>query len=143
MKQKSVRRTIIAAMLTLAASAAYGQDNGTVAKIPFAFRAAGSDLPAGRYRVDPATGDSGSTGFRNLDTGKTVFIRSKAPITAPVSESKDARPRLIFQCGGEEGCSLARLWSGSGNGLEFPTPKLTANQRERRETIYLDRFKEK
>jgi hypothetical protein len=139
MKQKSLRRTFIAALLTLVAGAAYGQDNGTTAKIPFAFRAAGSDLPAGRYRVGPTTGDSVNMELQNLDTGKRVFIQAKALIT----DRKDARPRLIFQCGGEEGCSLARLWSSAGTGLEFPTPKLTANQRERRETIYLERFKEK
>jgi hypothetical protein len=139
MKLKSLGSTLIAAMLTLAAGAAYGQDNGTVAKVPFAFRVAGSDLPAGRYRVGPTTGDSVNMQLQNMDTGKSVFIQAKSLIT----ESKNARPRLIFQCGGEEGCSLARLWSGIGSGLEFPTPKLTASQRERRETIYLDRFKEK
>jgi hypothetical protein len=109
------------------------------AKIPFAFRAAGSDLPAGRYRVDLPAGNSVNMQLQNMDTGKTVSIQAKAPL----SDSKDVRPRLIFQCGGEEGCSLARLWSGAGSGLEFRTPPLTANQRERRETIYLDRFKEK
>jgi hypothetical protein len=77
--------------------------------------------------------------LRNLDTGKAVFILSK---DAPITETKDARPRLIFQCGGE-GCSLAKLWSGVGTGLEFPTPPLTASQRERLETIYPDRFKAK
>jgi hypothetical protein len=139
MQQKSLRRTLLAAMLTLAAGAAYGQDNGTTAKVPFAFRAVGSDLPAGHYRVGPGAGDSVNVQLENVDTGKTMFIQAKALIT----ESRNARPRLIFQCGGEEGCSLARLWSGTGAGLEFPTPKLTANQRERRETVYLDRFKEK
>jgi hypothetical protein len=142
MKQKSLRCTIMAAVLALAASAAYSQENGTAAKIPFAFRAAGSDLPAGRYRVGPTTGDSVDVQLQNLDSGKTMYLQAKSLVTES-KESKDARPRLIFQCGGEEGCSLAKLWSGTGAGLEFPTPKLTANQRERRETIYLDRFKEK
>jgi len=141
MKQKSLKRTLTAAMLTLVATAAYGQPNVLTAKVPFAFRAVGSDLPAGQYKIVPA-GSAGSMGtmeLRNMDTGKTVFIPSKAP----TSETKDGRPRLIFQCGGEEGCSLATLWSGTGRGLEFPTPALTASQKERRETIYLDRFKEK
>jgi hypothetical protein len=82
----------------------------------------------------------GTMELRNLDTGKTVFIPSKTPVTG---SKKDVRPRLIFQCGGEEGCSLATLWSGADSGLEFATPALTASQKERRETIYLDRFKEK
>jgi len=139
MKQKSLKHAFTAAMLTLVATAAYGQDNAMTAKIPFAFRAVQSDLPAGRYKVSQAAA-SGTMELRNLDTGKAVFILSK---NASPSDSKDARPRLIFQCGGEGGCALASLWSGAGAGMEFPTPALTAAQRERRETIYLDRFKGK
>ncbi len=138
MKQNSLRRTITAAMLTLAASAAYGQDYPLSAKVPFAFRAAGSDLPAGQYKVERPPNSSALT-LRNIETGKTVFIQYKDPVT----EAKSARPRMIFQCGGEGGCSLATLWAGSGAGLEFSTPPLTAAQKERRETVYLDRFKEK
>ena len=141
MKQKSLRRTLIAAMLTLATTAAvYGQ-NALTTKIPFAFRAAGSDYPAGHYKVGMVTENSRAIELQNIDTQKSVFIQYKAPLTD--DKNKDVRPRLIFKCGGEEGCSLARLWEGSGNGLEFPTPKLTANQRERRETVYLERFREK
>ena len=150
MKQKSLKRTLTAAMLTLVATAAYAQTNTLTAKIPFAFRAVGSDLPAGQYKIVPGAGSAGTMGtmeLRNMDTGKVVFIASKVPVneSAPNSArgSKDARPRLIFQCGGEEGCSLATLWSGAGSGVEFATPALTASQKERRETIYLDRFKEK
>jgi hypothetical protein len=139
MTRKSLKHTLTAAVLTLVAGAAYGQDNAMTTKIPFAFRAAGSDLPAGRYRIGAPAGTAVNMQLQNIDTGKTVYIRSNAPIT----ESKAARPRLIFQCGGEESCSLARLWSGTGNGLEFATPPLTANQRERRETVYLERFQAK
>jgi hypothetical protein len=78
--------------------------------------------------------------LQNIQTGKSLFIHAKTSITDP---QKDVRSRLVFQCGGEEGCALARLFEGTGRGLEFPTPRLTANQRERRETIYLDRFQEK
>jgi len=138
MRQKSLRNTLIAAVLTLAASAAFGQDTETIATIPFAFRAVGNDLPAGPYKVVPTAG-SPTLRLLNTDTGESVFIHAKAPISA----SKAQRPRLIFQCGGEEGCALATLWSGSDSGLTFATPKLTANQRERRETVYLDRFKAK
>jgi hypothetical protein len=136
MKQNILKRTLSAAMLTLASTAAYGQQPMT-ANIPFAFRAVGSDLPAGRYRVDRATGNYDAVQLRNMDTGKSVFVPSKVSAT----EAKNARPRLIFQCGGEEGCALEKLWSGQGSGLEFSTPALTAAQRERRETIYLDRYK--
>jgi len=138
MRQKSLRNTLIAVVLTLAAGTAYSQDKDTAATIPFAFRAVGNDLPAGPYKILPALG-SATLRLENMDTGKSVFIHAKAPISA----SKAQRPRLIFQCGGEEGCALATLWSGSDSGLTFATPKLTADQRERRETVYLDRFKAK
>jgi hypothetical protein len=139
MKQNILKRTLTAAMLTLVATAAYGQTNTTTAKIPFTFRAVTSDLPAGRYEVRPTTGNTGTMELRNMDNGKTVFITS----TTHVTESKEARPRLIFRCGSEEGCALERLWSGQGVGLEFPTPPLTAAQKERRETVDLDRLKNK
>jgi hypothetical protein len=141
MKPRMLKRTLTAALLTLAATAAYGQQQyAMTANIPFSFRAVGSDLPAGRYKVDRTPGNAGTMELRNIDTGKTVFIPAKG---APIAEAKNARPRLIFQCGGDEGCSLERLWSGTGSGLEFPTPALTAAQKERLETIYLDRFKSK
>jgi hypothetical protein len=142
MNETNFKRTLTAALLTLVATAAYSQTTTLQAKIPFTFRAVGADYPAGQYTIGRATQASASkwtVQLRNVETGQAVFIAAKAPAT----ESKDARPRLIFRCVGEEGCSLASLWSGEGNGMEFSTPPLTASQRERRETIYLDRFKDK
>jgi hypothetical protein len=140
MKQRSLTKTLVAALLTIAGSAAYGQDRQTTAKIPFAFRAVGSDLPAGNYKVVHGAGYSVNMQLQNMDTGKSVFLHAKTSIE---DSEKHERSRLVFQCGSEEGCTLANLFEGTGRGLEFPTQRLTANQRERRETIYLDRFKEK
>lgn len=140
MKQKTLTRTLVATLLTLVASVAYGQDRQTTAKIPFAFRVVGSDLPAGQYKVVHAAGYSVNMQLQNMDTGKSVFVHAKTSIA---DSEKHERPRLVFECGGEQGCTLARLFENTGRGLEFATQRLTANQRERRETIYLDRFKEK
>jgi hypothetical protein len=140
MKLKSSTKTLIAALLTLAASAAYGQDRDTIAKIPFAFRALGADLPAGQYKVVHDPGNSANMRLQNVESGKSVFIHARTSVTDP---EKNFPSRLVFECGGEEGCALVTLFEGTGHGLEFPTQRLTANQRERRETIYLDRFKEK
>jgi hypothetical protein len=129
--------------LTLAAAAACGQSKTLTAKIPFAFRAVGSDLPAGQYTISQIQGATGALvnmELRNIDNGKAVLIPTK---TAPLSESGTGRARLVFRCGAQEGCSLATLWSGNGSGLEFSTPAPTASQKERLETIYLDRFKGK
>src|ERR1700721_286244 len=126
MKQTRLQNTLIAAMMTFAASAAFGQEDPMTTKIPFPFRAVGSALPAGRYMASTTREGSGTIALVKQGPGKKVFI----PSSAPILESKAEKPRLIFRCGGEEGCSLARLWSGTGRGMEFPTPKLTANQRE-------------
>jgi hypothetical protein len=140
MKQRSLTKTLVATLLTIAGSAAYGQDRQTTAKIPFAFRAVGSDLPAGNYKVVHGAGYSVNMQLQNMDTGKSVFLHAKTSIE---DSEKHERSRLVVECGGEAGCTLARLFEGTGRGLEFRTQRLTANQRERRETIYLDRFKEK
>jgi len=138
MKTRNLKLTLTAALLTLLGTSAYSQTGSLTAKIPFAFRAVGSDLPAGQYTVGPvANQGAGTMELRNMDTGKAVFLPSKAP----GKESKDARPRLIFQCIDEQGCALTALWSGEGKGLEFSNPPLTAAQRERRETIYLEKVK--
>ena len=142
MKTTNLNRTLTAALLTLVATAAYTQTTALTAKIPFAFRAVGSDLPAGRYMVAPSSrssGDSRTMELRNMDTGKAVFI----PAKNPALEAKDARPRLVFQCIDEQGCALTSLWSGEGSGIEFSTPPLTAAQRERLETIYMEHLKSK
>src|SRR5580698_5576187 len=92
MKQKNLKRTLTAALLTLITAAAYGQTNTMTADIPFAFHAVGSNLPAGRYQVAPATISSGVMKVRNLDTGKTVYVSSKVPITEYTSDPKMRTP---------------------------------------------------
>jgi hypothetical protein len=142
MKVKKLKLKLTAALLALGATAAYGQDQGLTARIPFAFRAVGNDLPAGRYRIakqqGAGGGNSGTMELRNLDTGKTIFIPSKVP----TAEKAGDHARLIFHCA-EGDCSLETMWMGTGSGLEFATPAMTAAQRERHETIYLDPYKEK
>ena len=106
MKQTRLRSTLIAAMMTFAASATFGQDDPMTTKIPFAFRVVGSDLPAGRYMVSTTRESSRIVALLNQDTGKKVFIRSSAPI----SESK-AAGRGSFS--GAEAKRVAR-WQDSG-----------------------------
>src|SRR5271155_3365653 len=127
MKKQNLKHLFTAALLTLVPAAAYGQDKTMTANIPFAFRAVGSDLPAGVYKVSQGPGSAGNMStmeLRNVDTGKTVYIASEAPM----SEAKDGRARITFQCVSQQGCSLATAWSGSGSGVKFSTPPLTATQ---------------
>jgi hypothetical protein len=140
-KDKRLKRTLTAAPLTLVATVAYSQTDALTTKIPFAFRAVGSDLPAGYYNVSPVratSGDSRTMELRKLDTGEAVFL----PPRLPPRTRKMYAPRLVFKCVEEEGCSLASLWSGTGSGLISPLLRSLLHRGKRRETIYLDRFKD-
>ncbi len=133
MKQVSSKLMVTAAILTLGATAANGEEF-LIAKVPFDFRAVRSNLPAGRYSIAPALGGRNVTEIRNLDTGKTVFLSSKL-----TRGDSDGEARLVFMCGGNDVCSLATMWPESGPGLDIPTPAPTG----RRETISRIRIKGK
>jgi hypothetical protein len=140
MKVNRMKLQVTAAMLSLGGIAAYGQNPPLTAKIPFAFRAVGNDLPSGNYRIarqQGATGASGTMELRNMDSGKAIFIPAKVPTT----ERTGDHARLIFHCA-EGDCALETMWMGTGQGLEFATPQMTSTQRERHETISLEPYKE-
>jgi hypothetical protein len=134
MKQKNLTLTLTAAVLTLVTAAAYGQNTPLTASIPF-----GSARSAPTFRRAGTLGESGIMHLRNLETGKAVFLSSRAKVT----DSKEKGPRLVFRCGGESGCALATLWSGKGTGMEFATPALPAAEKKRSEVAYLYGSKEK
>jgi hypothetical protein len=140
MKMKGLKFGLTAILLSLGATAAYAQNVPLQAKIPFAFRAVGNDLPAGSYRISRQQGGAGAFGtmeLRNTDTGKSIFIPAKVPTT----ERSGDHARLIFHCADKD-CSLESMWTGTGAGLEFATPPMTSSQRERHETVDLNPDKE-
>jgi hypothetical protein len=129
--KKNLNRTLMltAAVLTLGAAAAYGQ-NRVTADVPFSYRIVGAELPAGEYAVMQ---QGPFTMLRNVANGQAKM----AMTTSRVSEAKDRGARLVFRCGDESGCSLAQVWTGDGNGWQLYTPRLTAGEKERLAVVFI------
>jgi hypothetical protein len=118
MKQRILRQTLTAALLALAAGAAYGQDRETTAEIPFAFRAVGSDLPAGRYRVVQSAGYTSKMTLQNVDTGKSVFINAKTSVT-------DSKTKSVPAWSSNAAARKVARWPGFGRarGADWSSPR--------------------
>jgi hypothetical protein len=85
-----------------------GQDQRSVANIPFAFEASHVNLPAGEYTVAQM---NTSGVFRLSDpTGRGVFV-----VMAPQSAGKPSTPSLTFVCYGSQRI-LSQIKTESGNG---------------------------
>jgi hypothetical protein len=106
-------KNIFLSGVALAVSAQAGQ----VANIQFPFRTTNAELPAGRYQVEALHLGSGKyLELRNLDTGKRVMFHPSSPV---VSVRASEKPRLIFACGEQSGCSLQRIWSSAVDGFDI------------------------
>jgi len=122
-------KLMIAAAALVAAGAASAQTQTMQANIPFAFRANGRLMAAGKYYVDLP------------GAGKPVTIRSKkgGVVAMPTTGAAGAEStaQLIFDCG-SSGCSLLEVWPGnSHDGLAFATPKRPRDEDASRTVIQL------
>ena len=120
---------LIAAVLTLTAAAAYGQDRG--ANIPFAFRTMTGEQAAGHYVV---IRNLGALALQDVDSNKAVILG----IGSPETDSKNAAPRLVFRCGSESGCVLSSVWNGDGRGISYRAPHLKPSELEHVAVLYLN-----
>jgi hypothetical protein len=109
-------KLMIAAAALVAAGAASAQTT-MKADIPFAFQASGKLLAAGTYDVVLRGGDVNTVIIRRYNHDGVVAM----PIDR--KEGKAENAKLVFVCA-HGTCSLSQVWSGSGSGLEFKTPKL-------------------
>ncbi len=122
--------TLSAAALTMG-SALYAQSH-LVAEIPFSFRVNGTELPAGKYRVESLHAD---IRVAYLTDGRSQ--KMAMGINAGYGDTKEAR--LVFSCRESSGCTLAQIWDGTGKGLEFPKAKMTSAEQERLAVVVLHR----
>lgn len=85
------------------------------AKVPFAFRAGSSTMPAGNYDIEAPHGKSVPLlTFRNLDTGDVATIL--APIAvSPIGGAENGMTTVNFLCAGAE-CSFYRVFPGGMSG---------------------------
>ena len=133
--KKRLNRTLIltTAVLTLGAAAAYGQYPLT-AKVPFSFNIKGAELPAGDYTIAKMYGGP-VLQLRDSVSGKAVMAMTQNSSI----ERTPGGARLVFRCGDLSGCSLAKVWTDSGNGWEFATPRIAPDEKERLAVVFLNR----
>lgn len=115
--KKIFDRTLIWVAASLAlGTAVYGQDKIT-ANIPFAFRTADGLHSAGVYDV---LTHSGAVVLQlRSPNGHSVNLPLGIPETSGIGED---RPRLVFNCKDDGGCSLAQVWTGNGKGWSYSAP---------------------
>jgi hypothetical protein len=96
----------------------------TQAKVPFAFQAGSTMMPAGEYQIQRAsTGATTTQLIRSTDSSVYTFVLTNAL----GSSDKKTDPRLIFHCyNNEDECFLSEIWVGNGQGL-----KLMESRREK------------
>jgi hypothetical protein len=96
----------------------------TQAKVPFAFQAGSTTMPAGEYQVQRAFMHATATQLiRSTDSSVYTFVLTNAVD----SSDKKTNPRLIFHCyNNEDECFLSEIWVGNGQGL-----KLIESRREK------------
>ena len=121
--------------LTTGAASASAQDFSIKGKIPFAFGADHSALPAGDYKI-------GQVGYinsphvlvvYNAATRRSVIVGTVDRVTSP----KDASPRAEFSCT-DNGCQLVRVFNGI-YGYELAKPKPHRDEQERLVAVNLVR----
>jgi hypothetical protein len=125
---------VAAGLLTLGATAAYGQET-LKANVPFSFRTAAGVQPAGQYEVSTVKFNGTVATIRNLGTQNSTF----AGFGIPEGVSRDQHPRLVFRCGNESGCALTAVWLDGDHGLKYKVPHLKPSELERISVVYLHR----
>ena len=137
------RSFAVAAVLVLsivaAAGLAYAQQTLLVANVPFEFVAGGQTLPAGEYRIEPATTSGPQLLLIKRTDGHALRIVSTMAVLASEWPSQ---ARLVFECYGNQ-CFLSQIWTlGTKYGRELPMSsreKELASKETRREVVLLAR----
>lgn len=85
-------------VLVLGLVAVYAQKPHATVQIPFAFTAAGTELPAGTYRVSTDTSNANLLVLRNLSGGASATI----PVITRLSASDSPKPQVVFDKVGDK-----------------------------------------
>jgi hypothetical protein len=105
------------------ASALAAEFRITNAKVPFAFRAGSTMMPAGNYEVETSRNEQvPMLIFRNVDSGDVAAFL--APIAvSPQNEAAGIMARIEFLCAGTD-CAFYRVWpNGVDRGMAVVRPK--------------------
>jgi hypothetical protein len=120
--KKQILAVAAALVFTALAPAQSHAQQITQAKVPFAFQAGNTMMPAGEYQIQRALPEVKTLQqIRRTDSFASTFVRTNVV----ESRDKNADPKLIFHCYSNE-CFLSEIWAGSGQGL-----KLEQSRREK------------
>ncbi|MGA7225753.1 MAG: hypothetical protein WA673_22035 [Candidatus Acidiferrales bacterium] len=122
--KKQILAVAVALLFTALAPVQSHAQQLTQAKVPFAFQAGNTMMPAGEYQVQRASTAATTTQLiRSTDSSVATFVLTNAID----SSDKKTNPRLIFHCyNNEDECFLSEVWVGNGQGL-----KLLESRREK------------
>lgn len=96
MRNRGIRKLMIAGILLTISAAAYGQQYKVEAKVPFSFAVRGMTIPAGSYTIGRAfAGQPGMLILQGEHSGKTILY---APVNFDVKQGGGA---LVFHRYGE------------------------------------------
>ena len=126
MRNLTMKLTIAAAAVMLAAGMAGAQT--LKAEIPFGFRAAGTVMTAGSYRLEGNGWNGASSVFHlvNMDTHRSTM-------TIPILQNTGkagAVPTLTFECNGAD-CALVAVALTSGETYKIAKPGLGRDENTR------------
>jgi hypothetical protein len=120
--KKQILAVAAALVFTALAPAQSHAQQVTQAKVPFAFQAGNTMMPAGEYQIQRALPEVKTLQLiRRTDSSASTFVSTNVV----ESRDKNADPKLIFHCYSHE-CFLSEIWAGSGQGL-----KLEQSRREK------------
>jgi len=120
--KKQILAVAAALVFTALAPAQSHAQQVTQAKIPFAFQAGNTMMPAGEYQIQRALPSTKALQqIRRTDSSASTFVLTNVV----ESRDKNADSKLIFHCYSNE-CFLSQIWVGSGQGL-----KLMPSRREK------------
>jgi hypothetical protein len=127
MKNLTKNMTIAAAALVVAAGVAQAQT--IKVEVPFSFRAAGTVMPAGEYRV---TTTSKTSGIPVFQLSNAAAHRSILAIPFVASNRKPGSPEasMTFACGGAH-CALVQVANGAGQAYRFQSPNFGRDEATR------------
>src|SRR5580698_7230003 len=116
---KQILTVAAALVLTALAPAQSHAQQITRAKVPFAFQAGETMMPAGEYQIRRALpANKAVQQIQRADSSASTFVLTNVT----QNQEKNAAPKLIFHCYGNE-CFLSEIWNGNGGGLKLMVPR--------------------
>jgi hypothetical protein len=120
--KKQILAVAAALVFTALAPAQTHAQQVTQAKVPFAFQAGNTMMPAGEYQIQRALPEVKTLQLiRRTDSSASTFVGTNVV----ESRDKNAESKLIFHCYSNE-CFLSEIWAGNSQGL-----KLMPSRREK------------